>query len=112
MFLMAIGKAEKCLAGCQVTKHKSKKCFYSTNHLGALDCQKQGGHACIRALHLGNGIMGACFQAPCATPGQRQMETSSWIGLDVLFVAPYKSHKGKIMNNNNNNNKFWQQKYK
>ena len=48
---------------------------YSTNRLGVLDCQKQGGHACIRALHLGNGITGACFQAPHAAPGQRLMET-------------------------------------
>ena len=35
--------------------------------------------------------MGASLQAPCATPGQRQMETLSWIELDGLFVAPYKA---------------------
>ena len=59
-----------------MTKRKfNKSSFCSTNHLGALDCQKKGGHAYIRALHLGNGIMGACFQAAHATPGQRQMET-------------------------------------
>ena len=46
--------------------------------------------------------MGACFQAPHAAPGQRQMETPSWIGLDGLFVAPYKYNN----NNNNNNNEF------
>ena len=50
--------------------------------------------------------MGVSFQAPRATRRQRQMETSSWIGLDGLFVAPYKSnHRGatRIINNNNNN---------
>ena len=35
-------------------------------------CQKWCGHAawfkCM--IHLGNEIMGACFQAPQATPGQ------------------------------------------
>ena len=32
---------------------------------------KQGEHAVsFKALCLGNGIMGACFQAPHATPGQ------------------------------------------
>ena len=32
---------------------------------------KQGEHAVsFKALCLGNRIMGACFQAPCATPGQ------------------------------------------
>ena len=37
---------------------------------------KQGEHAVsFKALHLDNGIMGACFQAPHATPGQWQMET-------------------------------------
>ena len=74
---MPIGKAEKCLAGCQVTKHKVNKSslLCSTNPLGALDHQKIGWHACIRALCLGNGIMGACFQAPHAAPGQRPMET-------------------------------------
>ena len=35
--------------------------------------------------------MGASFQAPHATPRQRHMEMSSWIDLDGLFVAPYKS---------------------
>ena len=93
MFLTAIGEAEKCIAGCQVTKHNLIS-VYSTNRLGVLDCQKQGGHACIRALHLGNRIMGACFQAPHATPGHRQMETSSWIGPDELIVVPYKPCKG------------------
>ena len=78
MFLMAIGKAEKCLACCQVTKHKfDKSSFYSTNHLGALECQKQGGHVHIRVLCLGIGIMGACFQAPCAAPRPRLMGMSS-----------------------------------
>ena len=38
--------------------------------------------------------MGACFQAPHATPRKRQMEMSSWIDLDGLFVAPYKSRWG------------------
>ena len=40
MFLMAIGKAERCLAGCQVTKCKFDKIslLCSTNCLGALDC--------------------------------------------------------------------------
>ena len=33
--------------------------------------------------------MGASFQAPRATPGQRQMETLSWMDLDGLFIAPY-----------------------
>ena len=28
MFLMAIGEAEKCLAGCQVTKCKFNKSFF------------------------------------------------------------------------------------
>ena len=84
MFLMAVGKAEKCLAGCQVIKHKSNKCFYSTNHLGALDCRKQGGHACIGALRLGKGIRGACFQAPRATPWQRQMEMHR-VSLIIVF---------------------------
>ena len=35
--------------------------------------------------------MGACFQAPLATPGQRQMEMASWMGFDGLFAAHYKS---------------------
>ena len=34
--------------------------------------------------------MGVCFQAPRATPGQRQMEMPSWMDLDELFIAPYK----------------------
>ena len=29
MFLTAIGKAEKCLAGCQVTKHKFDKSSFT-----------------------------------------------------------------------------------
>ena len=33
--------------------------------------------------------MGASFQAPHATPRQRQMEMLSWMDLDGLFVAPY-----------------------
>ena len=37
--------------------------------------EKWGGYACNRASRLGNGITGACFQAPHATPGQRPMET-------------------------------------
>ena len=60
-----------------------------------LDCQKQGGHACIRALHHGIGIMGACFQAPCAAPRQRQMETSSWIDLDGLVAATLQISQGQ-----------------
>ena len=37
---------------------------------------KQGEHAVsFKALHPGNGIMGACFQALRAAPGQWQMET-------------------------------------
>ena len=28
----------------------------------------------------------------CCTPGQRQMETSSWVDLDGLFIACYRSH--------------------
>ena len=39
---MAIGEAEKCLAGCQVTKCKFGKSslLCSTSHLGAFDCWK------------------------------------------------------------------------
>ena len=41
MFLMAVGEAEKCLAGCQVTNCSLISIlFYSTNHFGALECQK------------------------------------------------------------------------
>ena len=95
MFLIANGEAEK--SALQVVKWLNVVLLsvYSTNHLGVLDCQKQGGHACIRALCLGNGIMGSCFQAPDAAPGQRQMETSSWIDLDGLFIAPYKISQGQ-----------------
>ena len=32
--------------------------------------------------------MGAYFQAPSATPRQRQMEMLSWMDFDGLFVAP------------------------
>ena len=69
---MAIGKAEKCLAGCRVTKHSFDKCLLTAWVFWIV---KTGWTCCIRALHLGNRIMGACFQAPHATPGQRQMET-------------------------------------
>ena len=42
----------------------------STNHLG-VQIVKTGAHAVsFKALYLGNGIMGACFLAPHATPGQ------------------------------------------
>ena len=39
---------------------------------GASRYQKWCGHAaCFKCMVLlGNGIMGACFQAPCAAPGQ------------------------------------------
>ena len=43
--------------------------------MGAFGWSKKGGHACNRASLSGNGIMGACFQAPCAAPRQRLMET-------------------------------------
>ena len=33
--------------------------------------------------------IGASFQAPHATPGQRQMEMLSWMDPDWLFIAPY-----------------------
>ena len=32
-------------------------------------------HAVLRHDNLAIRIVGACFQAPCATPGQRPMET-------------------------------------
>ena len=48
--------------------------------------------------------MGASFQAPHAAPGQRQMETSSWVDLDGLFVACYNTVREKNNNNNNYNN--------
>ena len=41
--------------------------------------------------------MGACFQAPHATPSHRPMET--WAGLEGPFIAPYN------INDNNDNNK-------
>ena len=77
-FLMAIGRAEECLASCRVTKaefHLRVLVLSSTNCLGALDGLKRGGCAHNKASLLGNGIMGACFQAPHAAPGQRLMET-------------------------------------
>ena len=37
---------------------------------------------CNRASLLGNGITGACFQAPHAAPGQKPMETK-------LVVPPF-----------------------
>ena len=51
--------------------------------------------------------MGASFQAPCATPRQRQMETISWMGSDGLFIAHYNITLVITINNNNNNNNNW-----
>ena len=48
VFLMAIGEAEKCLAGCQVTKRSFDKHLLTAWVLWI--CWKQGGHACIRAF--------------------------------------------------------------
>ena len=39
--------------------------------------------------------MGASFQAPHAAPRQRQMETSSWIDIDGLFIAHYNTMRWK-----------------
>ena len=68
--------------------------------------------------------MGACFQAPCATPGQRQMETP--LCLTFLTFHRYPHHYCNVLrfnvggclepftiscknnNNDDNNNKFWQ----
>ena len=47
--------------------------------------------------------MGTSFQAPRAAPGQRQMETSSWVDPDGLFGAPYNTVENNKDNNNNNN---------
>ena len=49
--------------------------------------------------------MGASFQASHAAPGQREMEMSSWIDLDGLFIACYNTMRGKNNNNNNENYK-------
>ena len=80
--------------------------------------------------------MGACFQAPHATPGQRPMETLTLSHLmfslawfpsfaqnyqqvagtcwnfcaDGLFGAPYNVSQGQGEKGEKNNNKFWQQK--
>ena len=45
VFLLAIGEAGKCLAGCQVTKHSFDKCLLTAWVFWIW--QKQGGHACI-----------------------------------------------------------------
>ena len=42
--------------------------------MGAFGWSKKGGYACNRASLSGNGIMGACFQAPHAAPGHKPME--------------------------------------
>ena len=48
MFSMAIGEAEKCLAGCQVTNHSSiRVLFHSSNHLGAFGVLKKIGWICL-----------------------------------------------------------------
>ena len=112
MFLMAIGEAKKCLAGCRVTNHNCTKCFSVLTAWVFWFIKKIGWTCCIKALYLGNGIMGACFQAPSAAPGQRQMEMLSWVDPDGLFRAPYNidGNNKDNNNNNNNNNNFWQQK--
>ena len=49
--------------------------------------------------------MGANFQAPHATPRQRQMEMSSWVDPGGLFRAHYNTVK-KNKDNNNHNEDF------
>ena len=71
MFLRAMVKL-KGIADCHVTNSNHTKCE-STNCLGVWFVKKKkktGWACCIKALYLGNGVMGACFQAPHATPGQ------------------------------------------
>ena len=54
---------------------------------------------------------GCMFPGSPAAPGQRQMETSSWVDPDGLFGAPYNIVEDNNNNNNNNNNNVcWQQK--
>ena len=63
MFLMAVAKH---LKASQIIILR----INSTNHLGA-QIVKTGAYAVsFKALYLGNGIMGACFQAPHAAPRQ------------------------------------------
>ena len=70
MFLIAIGEAKKCLAGWQVTNHNCNKCLSVLTAWVFWFVKKIGWTCCIEALCLGNRIMGVCFQAPRATPGQ------------------------------------------
>ena len=53
---------------------------------------------------------GCMFPGSPAAPGQRQIETSSWVDPDGLFGAPYNIVEDNNNNNNNNNNVCWQQK--
>ena len=48
--------------------------------------------------------MGASFQAPHATPRQRQMEMSSWVDPGGLFGAHYNTMEKEKKNKDNNNN--------
>ena len=48
---------------------------------------KLGKHAGLRHDILGYGIMGACYQAPHATPGQRPMET--FLSLTIFSFHHY-----------------------
>ena len=61
-----------------------------------LSKKEQGEHAVFKALCLGNGIMGACFQAPHATPGQWQMETLSWVGWWAVRRPLQKNNKRNL----------------
>ena len=61
--------------------------------MGAFGWSKKGGCACNRASLLGNRIMGACFQAPHATPGQKPMETKLAV-LPFVFMTCQQSSAG------------------
>ena len=100
----AIGEADQCLSGCWVINVDVKvtvvEFLSSTNCMGMLwFLWNLGGNARSRAVRLGNGIMGACFQAPCATPGYKLMEAKlvylwcTWLRSVLGYVISLHLHR-------------------